>query len=532
VARPKVVVAEAIADAGIEALAARCEVDVAVGVDRAELLERMHDATALIVRSATQVDAEMIAAAPHLEVIGRAGIGVDNIDLPAATGAGVLVVNAPHANTISAAEHTIALMLALARRVPEADATLRAGSWERKRLKGVELHGKTLGVAGLGKIGTLVAQRASAFGMRILAYDPYVSEERARRLGVELGSLDDVFAEADFLTIHLPRTRETEGLIGADAFAKMKPTARVINVARGGIVDEAALAAAIRQGAIAGAAVDVFAKEPATESPLFGLAEVVVTPHLGASTQEAQDKAGISVAESVAAALSGELVLSAVNIDLGPQVSEDIKPFLPLAEALGKIYVAFSKGLPGELTVCAMGRLAEFPVRPLALGVLKGALLAVSDENVSYVNAPLLAESHGLAVREEAVAESADYQAVIRLRGEVGGVARSITGTFMERKGPVVVEIDGYEIELPITRHMLLIRNEDVPGVIGRVGTYLGDARINIADMAVGRHPDGGAMMGLSIDGPISDQQVDGLLALDGVAAARYIEPIPVTPTR
>ena len=288
----------------------------------------------------------MMAAAPHLQVVGRAGVGVDNIDLEAATRAGVLVVNAPNANTISAAEHTMALLLAQARRISEADASLRSGAWERKRFGGVELHAKTLGVVGLGRIGTLVAQRASAFGMRILAYDPYVSEERARRLGVELGGLAEVFATADFITIHLPRTKDTEGLVDAEMLATMKPTARLINVARGGIVDEDALAAAVRAGTIGGAAIDVFAVEPTTASPLFDLPQVVVTPHLGASTQEAQDKAGISVAESVADALRGELVLAAVNIDLGPHVSDDIKPFLPLTEWLGRIFIGFAKGLP------------------------------------------------------------------------------------------------------------------------------------------------------------------------------------------
>jgi D-3-phosphoglycerate dehydrogenase len=521
--KPKVVVAEAIAPAGIAAMEGDCDVDVAVGVERSDLLARMAEAAGLIVRSATQVDAEMIEAAPHLQVVGRAGIGVDNIDLDAATRAGVLVVNAPNANTISAAEHTMALLLAQARRITEADASLRSGAWERKRFNGVELHGKTLGVVGLGRIGTLVAQRASAFGMRILAYDPYVSEERARRLGVELSGLAELFATADFLTIHLPRTNDTEGLVDAAMLATMKPTARLINVARGGIVDEAALADAVRNGTIGGAAVDVFAVEPTTESPLFGLPEVVVTPHLGASTQEAQDKAGISVAESVAEALRGDLVLAAVNIDLGPHVSDDIKPFLPLADWLGRIFIGFAKGLPVELTVCAQGRPADSPVRPLALAALKGILGVVTDDPVSFVNAPLIAEAHGLVVREEAVAESADYQSLVRLAGVVDGTERAIAGTFMARKGPVLVEVDGYEIELPITDHMLLIRNENVPGVIGRVGTYLGDAGVNIADMAVGRHPDGGAMMGLSLDRLLTDADVSAILAIDGVAAARYI---------
>jgi len=524
--RPLVVVAEPIAPAGIAALEAGCTVDLATGASRAELLERVAGASGLIVRSATQVDAEMIAAAPKLEVIGRAGIGVDNIAVDVATAAGILVVNAPNANTISAAEHTMALLLAQARRVPEADASLRAGAWERRRFEGVELHGKMLGIVGLGRIGTLVAQRASAFGMRIVAYDPYIGDERARRLGVEMTDLDALFAEADFITVHLPRTRETEGLIGTEAFSKMKPGVRIVNVARGGIVDEAALAAAITAGRVAGAAVDVFAVEPTTDSPLFSLPQVVVTPHLGASTQEAQDKAGVSVAEAVAAALRGELVLEAVNIDLGPQASDEVKPYLPLAEALGRIFAGFARGLPSELTVTTMGRLADGPVRPLALGVLKGALVETSEVTVSYVNAPLIAQAHGVALREQSVEESLDYQSLIRVTGPVDGKPRSVAGTLMARKGPVLAGVDGYEIELPITAHMLLIRNDDTPGVIGRVGTFLGDAGINIADMAVGRHPDGGAMMGLSLDGVVDDANLDRLLSLSGIAAARYIEPI------
>lgn len=521
----KVVVAEAIADAGVAALDAFCEVDVAVGADRAELLLRVGGATGLIVRSATIVDAEMIAAAPELQVIGRAGIGVDNIDVAAATAQGVLVVNAPNANTISAAEHTMALLLAQARRLPEADASLRAGRWERSALGGVELHGKTLGVLGMGKIGTLVAQRASAFGMRILAFDPYVGADRARRLGVALADLNTVFAEADFITIHLPRTRETENLIDEAALARMKPGVRIINVARGGIVVEAALAAAVERGHVAGAGIDVFAEEPTTQSPLFGLAEVVVTPHLGASTQEAQDKAGVAVAEAVVEALQGDLVLSAVNLDLGPSVSGDVRPFLPLAEQLGMVFVGFAKGLPAELTVCAQGRLAGEPVRPVALAALKGALGMTQDEAVSYVNAPIIAAERGLAIVEEAQHELSDWQSALRLTGQVDGRPRAVSGTIMAKKGPVLTEVDGYEIEVPLTEHMLLLRNADVPGVIGRVGTYLGSRAVNIADMVVGRSPDGeAAMMGLSLDQPMDDEAVSGLLEVEGILAARYID--------
>jgi D-3-phosphoglycerate dehydrogenase len=524
--RPVVVVAETIAEAGIEALEAHCEVLRAEDASREELMSALESASGLVVRSGTKVDAAMIAAAPDLEVIGRAGIGVDNIDVEAATAAGVLVVNAPNANTISAAEHTMALLLAQARMIPEADASLRSGVWEKSRFRGVELHGKTLAILGLGKIGSLVAERAAAFGMKVVAYDPYVGEELARRLGVELGGLDEVIARADFVTVHLPRTKATEGLIDKEFLAGAKPGMRLINVARGGIVDESALAEAVRSGHVAGAAFDVFSVEPATDSPLFELPTVVVTPHLGASTQEAQDKAGVAVAEAVADALRGELVLSAVNIDLGPTVSDDVKAYLALAEALGHVLVSMARGLPDVITVRVQGRLADFPVRPLTLGAIKGALAGVTSEVVSYVNAPGVAAAHGLTTREESIPESADYQAYLQLTGTIGGRRRIVAGTLMERKGPVLVQVDGYEIELPITPHMLLIRNEDIPGTIGRVGTLLGDADVNIADMVVGRHPQRGAMMGLSLYSPLPDGMLDQVVALDGVASARYIEPV------
>ncbi len=523
--RPRVVIAEAIADAGIERLASSCEVVDAVQMSRDELMELMGDASAIIVRSATRVDRELIEAAPGLVVVGRAGIGVDNIDLEAATEHGVMVVNAPDANTISAAEHTMALLLAQARRVPEADRSLREGRWDRKKFSGVELHGKTLGVLGLGKIGTLVAQRASSFGMRIIAYDPFVSTERAKQLGVEMLTLDEVFAVADMLTIHLPRTPQTENLINAESIAKMKDGVRIVNVARGGIVSEADLAEAVRTGKVGGAAVDVFETEPTTESPLFDVPKITVTPHLGASTVEAQDKAGIAVASAVSDALAGELVLSAVNLDLGPTVSPEARPFIKLAEQLGTIFAVFSKGLPATLTVLAQGRLADEPVRPLALAALKGALAASSDVPVSYVNASLVAQEHGVSVIEESQREIADYKSMIRISGVVGGRSRTVAGTYMERKGAVLLGVDGYAIEVSLTDHMLLVHNEDLPGCIGRVGTYLGDIGNNILDMVVGRAPDGtAAMMGIALDGPMTQSETAGLLDLDGIAAARYIE--------
>ena len=521
--KPRVVVAEAISDAGLAVLRDSCDVEIALDVE--DLGALLPGAAALIVRSATTVDRALIEVGTDLQVIGRAGIGVDNIDLDAATEHGVLVVNAPNANTVSAAEHTIALFLAQARNIPEADASLRAGRWERKRFSGVELHGKTLAVLGLGHIGALVAQRATAFGMRVLAYDPYVGSERARRLGAEPATLEEALSEADFVTVHLPRTAETEGMIDAAALASMRRGVRIFNVARGGIVDEEALVAAIKDGHVAGAGIDVFATEPEVDSPLFALPQVVVTPHLGASTLEAQDKAGLAVAEAVLGALNGELVLSAVNLDLGASVSDEVRPFLPLAERLGSVFVGFSKGLPDELTVCASGRLADDPVRPLVLAVLKGAMHLVTDEVVSYVNAPAIAKSRGMTVVEVAQREIDVYQATVRLSGVVNGKERVIAGTVTARKGPVLIEVDGYEIEVPLEGHILLVRNDDVPGAIGAVGTYLGNVGVNITDMVVGRSPDGAAsMMGLRLDRGLDDDAIEGLLALESVLAARYLD--------
>ncbi len=523
--RPNVIIAEAIADEGVATLARTGDVVDLVGADRAAIMAAIPGASAIIVRSATKVDREMIEAAPNLVVIGRAGIGTDNIDLDAATERGVMVVNAPNANTISAAEHTMALILAQARHIAAADRSLREGRWDRSRFEGVELHGKTLGVLGLGKIGTLVAQRASAFGMRLVAFDPYVSSDRARRLGVEMLTLEEVLAVADVITIHLPRTAKTENLVNAATIATMKDGVRIVNVARGGIVNEQDLADAVRSGKVGGAAVDVFAIEPTTDSPLFDVPGIIVTPHLGASTTEAQGKAGIAVAEAVADALNGELVLSAVNLDIGPSVSPHVKPFITLAEQLGKIFTALAKGLPAELVVTVRGELAEEPVKPIALSALKGALSASSDIAVSYVNAPLIAEARGVSVIEESQLDIEDYQSVIRISGVVDDRHRTVAGTYMARKGAVLVGLEGYQIEVPLTAHMLLIRNDDIPGCIGRVGTYLGDIGKNIADMVVGRSPDGAAaMMGIALDGGLTATNLAELLELEGVAAVRYID--------
>jgi D-3-phosphoglycerate dehydrogenase len=523
--KPKVVVAEPLAQAGIDALATSAEVIDGTGWDRPALLAGLAEAEGLVVRSATKVDAEMIASGPRLRVIGRAGIGVDNIDLEAATKAGVLVVNAPEANTISAAEHAIALMLAQARHIPQADARTRSGVWDRKSFQGVELFGKTLGVVGLGRVGTLVAQRLAAFGVKVIAYDPFISRDRARRVGVELVDLDEVLEKADFITVHLPLTPDTDGLLGKDNLAKCKRGVRIVNTSRGGIIDELALVEAVRSGHVGGAALDVFSSEPLTESPLFELPQVVLTPHLGASTVEAQDKAGTHVAEAVAAALRGDLVLSAVNIDLGREVAEEVREYLPVAEQLGRVFIGLAGATSDQIRVSAAGRLGSVEVRPLGLAVLKGGLGAVTTQAVSYVNVLKLAEEKGIQLVIESTEHSPEYVSMLTVSGKVGEQEISVAAT-QSRKGPMLIEILSHDVELPISRHLLIVRNADIPGMIGRVGQFLGDIGVNIANMVVGRSrvTNDAAMMGLNLDQPLTDDQVAKLRSVPGVQEARYVE--------
>jgi D-3-phosphoglycerate dehydrogenase len=521
----KVVVAEEIAPSGIEALGKAAEVVVLAGAPREELLAALGDADALVVRSATDVDAELLAAAPTLRVVGRAGIGVDNIDLSAATSRGVMVVNAPQANIISAAEHTFALLLAQARNVARGDASLRDGRWERSSLKGIELHGKTLGIIGLGRIGTLVARRAAAFGMHLLAYDPYVSPESARRLGAEMASLDEVLGAADFITVHLPKTRETAGLLGAEAFAKMKDGVRIVNASRGGIVDEAALVEAVASGKVGGAGLDVFDVEPLDpSSPLLTEPRIVLSPHLGASTTEAQDKAGTDVAAAVVAALSGELVASAVNVDFGPPADEQVTAYLTTAEYLGKLFTSLARGLPERIELKIAGELAEHACGPLKLAFLKGALAHVSSEHVTYVNAAQLAAHRGIDVVMQTSSHSREFLSTVRVSGTLGERSPSV-GATLTTKGPTLIGLDEMEIELPFGANMLLIRQDDQPGVIGRVGTYLGNLGINVANMVVGRSTVTGhaALMGLDLDQPLETEQVDEIRSLDGVQKARFL---------
>ncbi|MGD9794181.1 MAG: phosphoglycerate dehydrogenase [Acidimicrobiia bacterium] len=517
----RILVTEEIADGGLDLLRAQGhDVDVRLGLDVPGLLEALPGAHALIIRSATNVNAEALAAGRDLIVVGRAGIGLDNVDVDAATKQGVMVVNAPQSNIISAAEHTMALLLAQARNVPQAHAALKAGRWERSKWEGVELADKTLGVIGLGRIGKLVAQRALAFGMRLVAYDPFVSPDRARQMSVELLPLDQVIAESDFITVHLPKTKETVGIINAELLAKAKSSLRVINVARGGIVDENDLAEAVRTGVIAGAALDVFSQEPMTEGPLFELDNVVVTPHLGASTREAQDKAGDTIAEMVKLALAGDFVPFAVNVSAA-EASETVRPFLPLAELLGRLFSSLTGGTGAALEVTYEGQIADYDTRICTLNVLKGFFGASSDEPVTFVNAPQLAADRGIEIRESKSGHSVDYVNLITIRSG----DHSLAGTLSGRRGEArIVMVDDHSTDLPPAPHMLVVRNDDRPGMIGLVGTMLGEAQVNIADMDVGRAAKpGSALMVLSIEPPVPAPVLERLRAVPGMLSVHEL---------
>ncbi len=508
---------EPIAESGLAKLReAGLEVDVRLGLTPAELLEAVVGAHALIIRSATQVDAATLEAATDLVVVGRAGIGLDNVDVTRATELGVMVVNAPVSNILSAAEQTMALLLAQARNIPQAHAALTGGKWERSKWEGVELHGKTLGIVGLGKIGALVAQRALAFGMRLVAYDPFITEERARHMGVELVEFDDLLAQSDFITIHLPKNKETVGLFNAASLAKTKPGVRIVNVARGGLIDEADLAEAIRAGHVQGAALDVFAKEPTTESPLFDLPSVVVVPHLGASTVEAQDKAGVTIAEQVELALAGDFVPYAVNVSAG-EVSNSVRPFMGLAELLGRFIGGLLDGQPADLEVVYHGELAGAGTKILTLCALRGLLSATGQEGVSFVNAPQLAADRGLAFTERSSREAPEYVSLITVRSDGHAVAGTLMtiGTRVETR---IVAVDGHAVEIEPKSSMLVVHNDDRPGMIGLVGTALGAAGVSIESMAVGPDPrDHSALMVLSTVEPTPSEVIASLRATTGI---------------
>ncbi|SFF47147.1 D-3-phosphoglycerate dehydrogenase [Actinoplanes philippinensis] len=518
---PVVLVTEELAAAALDVLAEDFEVREIDGTNRAALLGALPDAHAVIVRSATRIDAPALEVAHRLKVVARAGVGLDNVDVPAATARGVLVVNAPTSNIVSAAEQAVALLLAVARHTAAASAALKAGAWRRSAYTGVEVQGKTVGVVGLGRIGVLFAQRMAAFGVRLIAYDPYVQPARAAQLGVHLAGLDELLRESDFISVHLPRTPETVGLIGEKELNLVKPGVRIVNAARGGLVDERALADALADGRVAGAGLDVFETEPLTSSPLFALDNVVVTPHLGASTVEAQDKAGLAVARSVRLALRGEFVPDAVNVRAGGPVDEDVRPLLPLAEKLGRVLTAVAGRLPERVTVEVRGAAAGHDVSVLELAVLKGLFAPVVSEPVTYVNAPRLAADRGVTVQTSAVEEAGD---LLRVRGALpDGREVSVAGAL--GAAAKLVEVDGFDLDLPPDGVLVFFTYTDRPGVVGTLGAALGEAEINIAAMQVARREAGGeALMALTVDSAVSPELLTGVAAVIGASRAAVVD--------
>ncbi|MCB0928952.1 MAG: phosphoglycerate dehydrogenase [Mycolicibacterium insubricum] len=499
---PVVLIADKLAESTVAALGDQVEVRWVDGPDRPKLLEAVADADALLVRSATTVDAEVLAAAPRLKIVARAGVGLDNVDVDAATARGVLVVNAPTSNIHSAAEHAVALLLSAARQVPAADATLRERTWKRSKFSGVELFGKTVGVVGLGRIGQLVAHRLAAFDTHIVAYDPYLPAARAAQLGIELLPLDEVLARADFITVHLPKTPETAGLLNREALAKTKPGVVIVNAARGGLIDEQALADAITSGHVRGAGLDVFSTEPCTDSPLFELEQVVVTPHLGASTAEAQDRAGTDVAESVKLALAGEFVPDAVNVG-GGVVGDEVAPWLDLVSKLGVLVGALAPAAPVSLGVHIYGELAAEDADILALAALRGLFSTVVSEQVTFVNTPALAAERGVTAELTKTAESRNHRSAVDVvavlsDGSTVNVAGTLAGPAAVQK---IIQINGRNLDLRASGHNMIVNYRDQPGALGKIGTLLGAADVNIEAAQLSQDAEGdGATIMLRLD--------------------------------
>ncbi|MDX2097485.1 MAG: phosphoglycerate dehydrogenase [Leptolyngbyaceae cyanobacterium bins.59] len=520
---PKVLVSDPIDQAGIDILSQVAQVDIKVGLPPEELIRVIPEYDALMIRSGTRVTQEIIDAGTNLKIIGRAGVGVDNVDVPSATRRGILVVNSPEGNTIAAAEHTLAMMMALSRHIPSANQSLKGGKWDRKSFIGVEVYKKTLGVVGLGKIGAHVATVARAMGMKLLAFDPFISNERAEQLGCRLVEMDFLLRESDYITLHLPKTPETLHMINAEALAKMKPTARIINCARGGIIDEAALAAALAEGKIAGAALDVFESEPLGESSLKSLGqEVILTPHLGASTEEAQVNVAIDVAEQIRDVLLGLPARSAVNIPgLRPELLEKLRPYLQLAETLGNLVGQLAGGRIDSLTIRLQGELANNESQPVVVAALKGLLFHALQERVNYVNASIEAKERGIRVIETRDASMRDYSGSLHLtaKGTLG--EHSVTGALLGDHEIRITSVDDFPINVPPNRYMLFTLHRDMPGIIGKIGSLLGSFNVNIASMQVGRKiVRGDAVMVLSIDDPLPDGILAEITKVPGIRDA------------
>ncbi len=524
----KVLVAEKIAPSGIEMLKGQFDVEVKTDLTPEQLVAEIPAYDALIVRSATKATREVIEAGTNLKIIGRAGVGVDNVDVTAATERGIIVCNAPTSNVVSAAEHTMALMLASSRKIPQANASMKQGKWERSKFTGAELYEKTLAIIGLGRIGSLVAERARGFGMKLIGYDPYISVERAQAMGIELyQSIDEVLPVADYVTVHLPKTKETIGMFGAPQFAKMKDGARLVNTARGGIYQVDALADALRSGKVASAAVDVFEVEPCTDSPLIEFDNAILTPHLGASTEEAQDRAGEQIAEFVALGLLGKMVPTAVNIaPVPPDVYEKVGPYLPLAENLGKLIAQMARGGVDALDILFVGGLADVDTRILKTAVLKGMLTVVSAESINFVNADYYAEQRGIRVTESRKSETRDYVSLVHVKAETPSGPLEAGATLVGMKNePRLVSLYGYDLDMPPSPFMSFFIYEDKPGMIGKVGTLLGAHKINIGQMQVGRTTKGGnALMGVTVDTPVPSDVLQKLVREAGMHDAWSVE--------
>ena len=524
----KVLVSDPIDQAGIDILSQVAQVDQRPGLSPEELVSVIGDYDALMIRSGTQVTAEVIAAASRLKIIGRAGVGVDNVDVPAATQRGVLVVNSPEGNTIAAAEHALAMMLSISRHVPQAHAGMRVGKWDRKKYVGNELYKKTLGVVGLGKIGSHVAKVARAMGMEVIAYDPFIAADRAQQMQVRLTDLAELFRSADYVTLHIPRTKDTENLVNAELLRTMKPSARIVNCARGGVVDEAAIAEAIDKGVIAGAGLDVFASEPLSEdSPLRAVERgLVLTPHLGASTEEAQENVATDVAEQIRDVLLGLPARSAVNIPgLSAEIMERLKPHLQLAETVGGMLSQLAGGQVQELELRLQGEFASHPSQPLLIASLKGLLGAVLGDSINFVNASLEAKARGIRVVEVKDEASRDFTGgslQLISRGDQG--SRSVTGAVFADGELRITSIDAFPVNVTPSSHMLFTRHRDMPGIIGKLGSLLGEHNVNIASMQVGRKiVRGDAVMVLSIDDPVPAALLEELTAIDGIQEAHPV---------